>query len=88
MVSKNHFKVKGGSAKINHGIFYIAPAPPVPINNDQSLKAMYSWRYREIREIAKSTMKEIFCISENGTYDGPKKDAILIKTLRRKPLLK
>ena len=27
-VSKNHVKVKGGSAKIKHGIFYIAPAPP------------------------------------------------------------
>ena len=35
-VSKNHVKVKGGSAKIKHGIFYIAPAP-LPINNDQSL---------------------------------------------------
>ena len=26
-VSKNHVKVKGGSAKIKRGIFYIAPAP-------------------------------------------------------------
>ena len=26
-VSKKHVKVKGGSAKIKHGIFYIAPAP-------------------------------------------------------------
>ena len=25
-VGKNHVKVKGGSAKIKHGIFYIAPA--------------------------------------------------------------
>ena len=35
-VSKNHVKVKGGSAKIKHGIFYIAPASLLPINNDQS----------------------------------------------------
>ena len=25
-VGQNHVKVKGGSAKIKHGIFYIAPA--------------------------------------------------------------
>ena len=38
-VSKKHVKVNGGSAKIKHGIFSIAPAtpPPLPINNDQSL---------------------------------------------------
>ena len=37
-VSKNHVKAKGGggSAKFNHGIFCIAPAPLL-INNDQSL---------------------------------------------------
>ena len=27
-VSKTSVKVKGGSAKIKHGISYIAPAPP------------------------------------------------------------
>ena len=26
-VSKNHVKVKGRTAKIKHGIFYIAPVP-------------------------------------------------------------
>ena len=39
-VSKNHVKVKGGSAKIKHGIFYIAPDPPLQINNDQSLSSI------------------------------------------------
>ena len=31
---------------------------------------VHCWRYREIREIVKSTVKKIFRIKENGTQDG------------------
>ena len=34
-------KEKGGSAKIKHAIFHIAPAPLLSINNDRSLICLF-----------------------------------------------
>ena len=56
-------KEKGGSAKIKHAIFHIAPAPPpLSINNDRSLIE---------QKCGETNTTDQFCHLKNHTVEPP-----------------